>query len=104
MKDLGRFSNSEHVRIGELAVRLGIDVLVGCGAEMAHATSAAARLSGGRLAPHPTRVAHVMSTGDALSIVQGLCRAGDVVLVKGSRAMEMEHVAAALVEQFGGAA
>jgi UDP-N-acetylmuramoyl-tripeptide--D-alanyl-D-alanine ligase len=104
MKDLGLFAHNEHVRVGELTVRLGIDVLVGCGPEMAHATSAAARLSAGRLAPHPTRVAHVMSTGDAVSIVQGMCRAGDVVLVKGSRAMEMEKVVAALVQKFGGAA
>ncbi|HEX5660670.1 MAG TPA: UDP-N-acetylmuramoyl-tripeptide--D-alanyl-D-alanine ligase, partial [Polyangiales bacterium] len=104
MKDLGRFSQAEHVRIGELAVRLGIDVLVGCGGEMAHATSAAARLSAGRLAPHPTRVAHVMLSSDAISIVQSLCRQGDVVLVKGSRAMAMETVADALTQRFGGSA
>jgi UDP-N-acetylmuramoyl-tripeptide--D-alanyl-D-alanine ligase len=104
MKDLGRFSQAEHVRLGELAVRLGIDVLVGCGAEMAHATSAAARLSAGRLAPHPTRVAHVHAPADAISIVQSLCRQGDVVLVKGSRAMAMETVADALTQRFGGSA
>jgi UDP-N-acetylmuramoyl-tripeptide--D-alanyl-D-alanine ligase len=104
MKDLGLFAHAEHVRLGELAVRLGVDVLLGCGAEMAHATSAAARLSGGRLAPHPTRVAHVMASHDAVSVVQGMCRKGDVVLVKGSRAMEMEKVVSALVEKFGGAA
>jgi UDP-N-acetylmuramoyl-tripeptide--D-alanyl-D-alanine ligase len=104
MKDLGRFSQAEHVRIGELAVRLGIDVLVGCGGEMAHATSAAARLSAGRLAPHPTRVAHVMMPSDATSIVHSLCRQGDVVLVKGSRAMAMETVADALTQRFGGGA
>ncbi|MET0283407.1 MAG: UDP-N-acetylmuramoyl-tripeptide--D-alanyl-D-alanine ligase [Polyangiales bacterium] len=102
MKDLGRFSQAEHVRVGELAVRLGVDVLVGCGAEMAHATSAAARLSAGRLAPHPTRVAHVMMPADAISIVQSLCRQGDVVLVKGSRGMAMETVADALTQRFGG--
>ena len=104
MKDLGRFAHDEHVRIGELSVRLGIDVLLGCGTEMAHATSAAARLSGGRLAPHPTRVAHVLATADAVALVHGMCRAGDVVLVKGSRAMQMEQVAALLVAQFGGPA
>ncbi|HEY6878294.1 MAG TPA: cyanophycin synthetase, partial [Polyangiales bacterium] len=102
MKDLGRFAQAEHVRIGELAVRLGVDVLVGCGPEMAHATSAAARLAAGRLAPHPTRVVHVMTPADAVSIVQSLCRQGDVVLVKGSRAMAMETVAEALTQRFGG--
>jgi UDP-N-acetylmuramoyl-tripeptide--D-alanyl-D-alanine ligase len=102
MKDLGQFAHGEHVRIGELAVRLGIDVFVGCGPEMAHATSAAARLSAGRLAPHPTRVAHVMAPLDAVALVQSMCRPGDVVLVKGSRAMAMERVVTALAEQFAG--
>jgi UDP-N-acetylmuramoyl-tripeptide--D-alanyl-D-alanine ligase len=102
MKDLGHFAQGEHVRIGELAVRLGVDVLVGCGHEMAHATSAAARLSAGRLAPHPTRVAHVMEPTDAIALVQSMCRPGDVVLVKGSRAMAMERVVTALAEKFGG--
>jgi UDP-N-acetylmuramoyl-tripeptide--D-alanyl-D-alanine ligase len=102
IKELGRFAQSEHVRIGELAVRLGIDVLVGCGPEMAHATSAAARLSAGRLAPHPTRVAHVMEPLDAVALVQSLCRPGDVVFVKGSRSMKMERVVTALAEKFGG--
>lgn len=104
MKDLGAFSQAEHARIGELAVRLGIDVLVGCGSEMAHATSAAARIAAGRLAPHPTRIAHVMAPHSAASLVQGMCRKGDVVLVKGSRSMAMERVVSALTEKLGGAA
>jgi UDP-N-acetylmuramoyl-tripeptide--D-alanyl-D-alanine ligase len=102
MRDLGQFAQGEHVRIGELAVRLGIDILVGCGSEMAHATSAAARLSAGRLAPHPTRVAHVMEPLDSIALVQSMCRPGDVVLIKGSRALAMERVVTALAEKFGG--
>jgi UDP-N-acetylmuramoyl-tripeptide--D-alanyl-D-alanine ligase len=104
MKELGGFSQQEHARSGELAVRLGLDLFVGCGPEMAHATSAAARLAGGRLAVHPTRIAHVLEPLDAVPIVQSLCRKGDVVLVKGSRSMQMERVVAALIERCGGAA
>lgn len=96
MLDLGAMSRSEHERIGEAAVRMGIDVLVGCGSEMAHATGQAARLSGGRLAPHPTRVAHVLEPLDSVAIVKSLLRAGDVVLVKGSRSMAMERIVDAL--------
>jgi len=96
MLDLGALSRTEHERIGEFAVRMGIDVLVGCGGEMAHATGQAARLSGGRLAPHPTRVAHVLDPLDAVSVVKSLWRPGDVVLVKGSRSMAMERIADAL--------
>jgi UDP-N-acetylmuramoyl-tripeptide--D-alanyl-D-alanine ligase len=102
MSELGSFSQVEHARIGELAVRAGVDVLVGAGPEMAHATSAAARISAGRLAPHPTRVAHVMTPIDAVSLVQSLCRKRDVVLIKGSRSMAMERVVAALMQKLGG--
>ncbi len=104
MKELGGFAQAEHARLGELAVRLGIDVLVGCGPDMAHATSAAARIAAGRLAPHPTRVAHVRDPLDAIGIAHSLCRKGDVVLVKGSRALAMERVVEALANRLGGAA
>ena len=87
MKELGPGSALEHARIGEATVRLGVDVLIGCGPEMAHATSSAARLSAGRLAQHPTRVAHVMEPLAATALAVSLARPRDVVLVKGSRAM-----------------
>lgn len=101
MLDLGALSRTEHERIGEAAVRMGIDVLVGCGHEMAHATGQAARLAGGRLAPHPTRVAHVLEPLDAIAVLKSLCRPNDVVLVKGSRSMAMERIVAGLSEAEG---
>lgn len=104
MKELGSHAQREHAACGELAVRLGIDVLVGVGPDMAHATSAAAKLAAGRLAVHPTRIAHVREPLDAVPIVHSLCRKGDVVLVKGSRSMAMERVVAALLDKLGGAA
>ena len=104
MKELGVASVAEHARVGELSVKLGVDVLVGCGPEMAHATSSAARLAAGRLAQHPTRVAHVMDPLAASALALGLVRPRDVVLVKGSRAMAMERVAEALIEKLGGKA
>lgn len=96
MKELGALSQREHAQVGEAAVRLGIDILVGAGVEMAHATSAAARLAGGRLAVHPTRIAHVRNPSDAAAVVRSLWRPGDVLLVKGSRGMKMERVVEAL--------
>ncbi len=99
MKELGADSVREHTRIGELAVRLGLDMLIGTGPEMAHGTAAAARLSAGRLAPHPTRVVHLLEPLDAVAVVKSVWREGDVVLVKGSRSMGMERVVRALCEQ-----
>jgi UDP-N-acetylmuramoyl-tripeptide--D-alanyl-D-alanine ligase len=104
MKELGQVSLAEHARIGEHAVRAGVSVLVGCGPEMAHATSAAARLASGRLAVHPTRVAHVVDPREAVRVVGSMIGPGDAVLVKGSRSMEMERVVEALVSASGGVA
>jgi UDP-N-acetylmuramoyl-tripeptide--D-alanyl-D-alanine ligase len=98
MKELGALSQVEHARIGEFCVRSGIDMLVGCGPEMVHATALAARLSAGRLAPHPTRVVHVFEPLDAVRMVRSFWRSGDVVLVKGSRSMQMERVVAGLCQ------
>jgi UDP-N-acetylmuramoyl-tripeptide--D-alanyl-D-alanine ligase len=98
MKELGSLSQVEHARLGEFCVRNGIDVLVGCGPEMVHATAVAARLSAGRLAPHPTRVVHLFDPLDAVRVVRSYWRAGDVVLVKGSRSMLMERVVAGLCQ------
>ena len=92
MKELGALSQVEHARIGEFCVRNGIDMLVGCGPEMVHATALAARLAAGRLAPNPTRVVHVMDPLDAVRMVRSMWRSGDVVLVKGSRSLMMERV------------
>ncbi|MFT3921270.1 MAG: UDP-N-acetylmuramoyl-tripeptide--D-alanyl-D-alanine ligase [Myxococcales bacterium] len=99
MKELGSDSLREHSRVGELAVKLGVDVLIGTGPEMAHGTAAAARLSAGRLAPHPTRVVQLFDPLHAVAVVKSLWRPGDVVLVKGSRSTAMERVVRALCEE-----
>lgn len=104
MRELGPASRREHAEIGRHAVRLHLDLLVTCGPEMAVAAVEASRLAAGRLAPHPTRVAHVLEVADAVRLVKGLVRPGDVVLVKGSRSMGMERVVDALCLPRGGPA
>lgn len=104
MRELGPGATAEHARLGDLVVQLGIDVLIGCGPEMGHATSGAARAAAGRLARHPTRVAHVIEPLASVPLTVSLCRPRDVVLVKGSRSLGMERVAAALIDKLGGAA
>jgi UDP-N-acetylmuramoyl-tripeptide--D-alanyl-D-alanine ligase len=98
MKELGNLSQMEHARLGEFCVRNGIDVLIGCGPEMVHATALAARLASGRLAPHPTRVMHLTDPLEAIRVVRSFWRGGDVVLVKGSRSMLMERVVQGLCQ------
>jgi UDP-N-acetylmuramoyl-tripeptide--D-alanyl-D-alanine ligase len=111
MKELGDASRSLHEEVGRAAVVAGLAVFVGCGREMAAATSAAvveaaARRSVGLASAigsaSPTRVVHVVEPLDAIEVLRGLLSAGDVVLVKGSRSMRMERIVDALREPAGG--
>lgn len=95
MKELGEISTREHARLGEAAVELGVDLLVGVGPEMVQGTAAAVSAASGRFAPHPTQVVHVKQVGDVVPVLK--LEAGDIVLVKGSRSMRMERVVEQLV-------
>jgi UDP-N-acetylmuramoyl-tripeptide--D-alanyl-D-alanine ligase len=89
MRELGVHSDDAHARVGALAGELGVDVLVGVGA-------------GGRtIAAAATRVADVRTAADAREasdIVRALVAPGDTVLVKASRAVGLEAVAARLLD------
>jgi UDP-N-acetylmuramoyl-tripeptide--D-alanyl-D-alanine ligase len=89
MAELGANSAAYHREIGELLVDLGIDVLLAVGelgrhyAETAEGTVATATAA---------------DAEEAARVAAGLVQPGDCVLVKGSRAVGLEVVAAALAE------
>jgi UDP-N-acetylmuramoyl-tripeptide--D-alanyl-D-alanine ligase len=91
MAELGPISTNEHERLGELVVRLGVDRLVTVGPEAR--TVAAAAVREGAV---PESVAMVDSPAEAAADVRAWARAGDVVLVKGSRVAGLDAVAEAL--------
>jgi UDP-N-acetylmuramoyl-tripeptide--D-alanyl-D-alanine ligase len=93
MAELGPASESEHDRIGRLAIRLGIDGLVVVGSE-ARAIRNAADLEG--FYGHGDLFA-VDDAGQALDVLREHLAPGDVVLVKASRAEGLERVAEGLV-------
>ena len=92
MRELGDHSVAEHARIGDLTGALGIDALVCVGEETAP-LAAAARAGG------VERVTTVDDAAGALTAVTDgeAPSEGDVVLVKGSRAVGLEAVALALL-------
>ena len=93
MAELGPIEEDEHLRIGELVARLGIDelVTVGPGAELI-------AVGAGREGVEPDRI-HRTSDGDeAVDVVRTLLRPGDVVLVKASRVARLERVARRLAD------
>jgi len=99
MAELGPIADEEHERIGELAARLGIDVLVVVGAE-ARLIAVGAEREGFE----PDRIHVCDDVFQAIERLPGLVRRGDLVLVKASRVARLERVVAALRTAAGSAA
>ncbi|GAB4465607.1 MAG: UDP-N-acetylmuramoyl-tripeptide--D-alanyl-D-alanine ligase [Armatimonadaceae bacterium] len=91
MRELGAFSADAHAMIGRALGKLGPDMLVLVG-EAVKKTAAAAIGAG-----FPLDHLHQLdTTAEAVSLIPFVVQPGDVVLVKGSRAMELEKVITAL--------
>ncbi|MEK6779108.1 MAG: UDP-N-acetylmuramoyl-tripeptide--D-alanyl-D-alanine ligase [Candidatus Deferrimicrobiota bacterium] len=95
MLELGEVSASSHFRIGHLLAGAGVDLLFTFGEEAAQIARGA--LEGGM---DPERVAHTGDKGRLKTMVMDALRAGDVILVKGSRGMRLEEVAAEIEREW----
>ena len=89
MAELGAHSEAAHVEIGRRTAELGIGQLFAVG-KMAGVTAKAAREAG------LTRVIEFMDVETAVKAIKDFLKAGDVVLLKASRASRLERVAEAL--------
>ena len=89
MKELGPVSSEAHRRVGRLAARCRLDLLVAFG-------PLAADLAAGARDAGPVRVVYTTDLAEVVSVLLRALAPGAVVLVKGSRAMMMERVVAAL--------
>jgi UDP-N-acetylmuramoyl-tripeptide--D-alanyl-D-alanine ligase len=92
MAELGRESVILHHRLGDQAVTLGhADVLIACGQFAPHV------IAGARAAGMSSRHARARPTPEQIApALRDIIRPGNVVLVKGSRAMRMERVVQAI--------
>lgn len=91
MRELGQYEEDAHADVGVYAAERA-EVIVGVG-EKARAIIDAAREAG-----HPSAHAY-LSKSDAVDDLRKNLKAGDVVLVKASRALELETVVNALEEK-----
>ena len=96
MCELGAHAEAQHREVGRFAAEARLDLVVLVGDEVRH--SARAALEAGLAARAVVRFPDARAAGAG---VPELLAEGDVVLVKGSRAMGMERVAAAIQERFG---
>lgn len=93
MLELGEESRQAHRDIGQFIAEKGIDLLITVGREAEAATAAFNETAGpGRKGRHATD--HL----EAASIIVGEIQPGDLVLVKGSRGMELENAVLAIRE------
>ncbi|WP_441246553.1 UDP-N-acetylmuramoyl-tripeptide--D-alanyl-D-alanine ligase [Kitasatospora sp. McL0602] len=93
MRELGEDSLSEHDAIGRLAVRLDVTKLVAVGGRDAACMELGARNEGS----WGEESVLVSDADAAVELLRGQLRPGDVVLVKASRSVGLERVAAALL-------
>jgi UDP-N-acetylmuramoyl-tripeptide--D-alanyl-D-alanine ligase len=96
MLELGDHSVTEHERIGRLAVESDVDVVIAVGAGARPIADGALAGGGGA-----TKVIEVDGADGALAAVREHAHAGDAILVKASRAVELERVAEALTVPVG---
>ena len=95
MLELGPASARAHARIGTLAARAGIDLLVAVGPLSKRMAQAAAPKAPRKAAA--TKVRHCDSSEEAATYLASEIRPGDLVLVKGSRGIRMERIVRALL-------
>jgi UDP-N-acetylmuramoyl-tripeptide--D-alanyl-D-alanine ligase len=91
MRELGSFANDAHSMVGRAAGKIKPDMLVTVG-EMGRKIVAGAMVNGFS----SDHIHQMVTTEQAAALVPAIVRAGDVVLVKGSRAMAMEKIVEAL--------
>jgi UDP-N-acetylmuramoyl-tripeptide--D-alanyl-D-alanine ligase len=99
MRELGEESLAEHDAVGRLAVRLNIATLVAVGGREAACMELGARNEGS----WGEESVLVPDADSAIELLREQVRPGDVVLVKASRSVGLEKVAAALLAQDAGA-
>jgi UDP-N-acetylmuramoyl-tripeptide--D-alanyl-D-alanine ligase len=89
MNELGAHSEAAHAEVGRRAAELGIGQMFAIG-KMASVTARAAREAG------LNRVIEFANVEAAMTAVKSFLKAGDVVLLKASRASRLERIAGTL--------
>ncbi len=96
MLELGSYEEPGHRRVGSRAGEVA-DVLVTVGPRARWIAEEARRMS-----RPPATIVEANDRAEAFEQLRRILQPGDVVLVKGSRAMQMEHLARALRDEAGG--
>lgn len=96
MLELGERSREYHTNAGMELARLGFDWVIGVRGLSADICEGARRAG-----MAPSQVGFFPDSEAAAEFVSGLCRSGDLILVKGSRGVHMEKIVERLVNDYG---
>jgi UDP-N-acetylmuramoyl-tripeptide--D-alanyl-D-alanine ligase len=96
MLELGDHAERLHADSGRLVARSGVDVLYAIGGPAAQALAMAATEAG----MPDSAVVYFSSSDEAAPVIAGAVRAGDLVLVKGSRGIRTDVVADRIKAEF----
>ena len=99
MLEMGEKSASLHRQVGRIAAKEGVDHLLAMGKQASHLLAGAAEAGMTR-----DQLFEAGSHEEIATLIQSLMAAGDWLLVKGSRGMQMEKVVEALIKLLGGSA
>jgi UDP-N-acetylmuramoyl-tripeptide--D-alanyl-D-alanine ligase len=102
MRELGSHAGPLHHEIAERAAAAGIDMMVAVGAHAKRMAAAARDWHKQRPGSRPMEIHTAIDTASATRRIAKLCRPGDLVLIKGSRAVALERVAEALMSKDAG--
>jgi len=97
MCELGDASEAYHRALGEKVASASVDLLLTVGPQAALTASAALESGMGK-----SRIQRAVSSKRLARLIKSMIRDEDVILVKGSRAMELEQVVEALKRYRGG--
>jgi UDP-N-acetylmuramoyl-tripeptide--D-alanyl-D-alanine ligase len=97
MLELGDIADTAHLNLGKQVMERSVDVLITVGDLAGLAGQEAIRLG-----KSEDTVFMFRKKDLAIDTLRKLVRPGDVILVKGSRSMEMEEISKALLESTGG--
>ena len=92
MRELGAASRDAHRRVGRLAAGRRFDLVIAFGPLAADLAGAADEAGG-------VRVVHTLEPDEVLRILRCELRPGAVLLVKGSRALEMERIVTSIEDE-----
>lgn len=99
MRELGAQSLELHRELGHAAAALAPRLLIAVGKDLAQAQAVADGALEAGLPPSSVRVLASEALSEIVEAVRSVLGAGDVVLLKGSRAVALERVAAALATE-----